>query len=107
MMYQGLPVEIVNAGLRLLRLADRSLGKREPFYKFDFQGWKLLILPPKPRVLSGENSPQNGQKYVASEIGNSCRLIQTAIVGEEQIFALMLSKKVDFTNYGVNVQYLN
>ena len=62
MIYQGLPVEIVNAGLRLLRLADRSLGKREPFYKFDFQGWKLLILPPKPRVLSGENSPQNGQK---------------------------------------------
>ena len=61
-MYQGLPVEIVNAGLRLLRLADRSLGKREPFYKFDFQGWKLLILPPRPGVSSGGNAPRNRQK---------------------------------------------
>ena len=50
MIYQGLPVEIVNAGLRLLRLADRSLGQREPFYKFNFQGWKLLILPPSPKL---------------------------------------------------------
>ena len=45
-MYKGLPIEVVNAGLRLLRLANRSLGRREPFYKFDFQGWKLLLLPP-------------------------------------------------------------
>ena len=64
MMYQGLPVEIVNAGLRLLRLADRSLGKREPFYKFDFQGWKLLILPPKPRVSGATSVADNGQKRV-------------------------------------------
>ena len=45
-MYKGLPIEVVNAGLRLLRLANRSLGRREPFYKFDFQDWKLLLLPP-------------------------------------------------------------
>ena len=62
MMYQGLPVEIVNAGLRLLRLADRSLGKREPFYKFDFQGWKLLILPPKPRVSGAPNGAKTEPK---------------------------------------------
>jgi len=62
MMYQGLPVEIVNAGLRLLRLADRSLGKREPFYKFDFQGWKLLILPPKPRVSGAPNDAKTESK---------------------------------------------
>ena len=55
-MYQGLPIEIVNAGLRLLRLANRSLGKREPFYKFDFQGWKLLILPPKRRIKCAPNA---------------------------------------------------
>ena len=58
-MYKGLPIEIVNAGLQLLRLANRSLGKREPFYKFDFQGWKLLILPPRPGVSSARNLPQN------------------------------------------------
>jgi len=61
-MYQGLPIEIVNAGLQLLRLANRSLGQREPFYKFDFQGWKLLILPPRQRGSGGEVSPENGQK---------------------------------------------
>ena len=61
-MYKGLPIEIVNAGLQLLRLANRSLGKREPFYKFDFQGWKLLILPPRLRGSGGEVSPENGQK---------------------------------------------
>ncbi len=55
-MYQGLPVEIVNAGLQLLRLANRSLGQREPFYKFNFQGWKLLILPPSPKLLSPKPS---------------------------------------------------
>ena len=62
MIYQGLPVEIVNAGLRLLRLADRSLGKREPFYKFDFKGWKLLILPPKPRVSGAPNDAKTESK---------------------------------------------
>ena len=61
MMYQGLPVEIVNAGLRLLRLANRLLGQREPFYKFDCQGWKLLILPPK-RVLGAGIPAEKGQK---------------------------------------------
>ena len=55
-MYKGLPIEVVNAGLRLLRLANRSLGQREPFYKFNFQGWKLLILPPSPKLLSPKPS---------------------------------------------------
>ena len=62
-MYQGLPIEIVNAGLRLLRLANRSLGKREPFYKFDFQGWKLLLLPPRPGGLDRRNHPEKGKKW--------------------------------------------
>lgn len=62
-MYQGLPIEIVNAGLRLLRLANRSLGKREPFYKFDFQGWKLLILPPRPRDQVAEIRQKTGIKW--------------------------------------------
>ena len=61
-MYQGLPVEIVNAGLQLLRLANRSLGQREPFYKFDFQGWKLLILPPRQRIKCAANAAETGQK---------------------------------------------
>ena len=62
-MYKGLPIEVVNAGLRLLRLANRSLGRREPFYKFDFQGWKLLILPPRPRGQAAEIRQKTGIKW--------------------------------------------
>ena len=38
-------------------------GEREPFYKFDFQGWKLLILPPRPRDQVAEIRQKTGIKW--------------------------------------------
>ena len=51
-----LPVEIVNAGLRFMRLLARAtLPSRKPFYRIDCQGWKLLLLPP----LSSSKKPRH------------------------------------------------
>jgi len=49
MIYHGLPADVVNAGFRLLRLSNKLIKFNRPFYKFKFQGWELIILPPSKK----------------------------------------------------------
>ena len=50
MIYHGLSADVVNAGFRLLRLSSKLIKLNRLFYKFKFQGWELMILPPSKKV---------------------------------------------------------
>ena len=49
MIYHGLSADVVNAGFRLLRLSSKLIKLNRLFYKFKFQGWELMILPPSKK----------------------------------------------------------
>jgi len=58
-----LPVDVLNEAFRFMRsLARATLPSRKPFYRIDCQGWKLLILPPKPRVSGAPNDAKTESK---------------------------------------------